>query len=210
MRRQLALNIYRGQRGGIRPGAGRKRLRSKGVAHRIREKVTFRTALHVNFKVTTAIRNKHCLKILKRAIKNSRIHGLSIIHFSLQSNHVHLVIEAVNNEILTRGMRSLTITFAKGINKGRIQIERYHLHVLKSLRATKNAIHYVLFNQQKHSGMKRAYVDSFSSLGAVKDLKDLARSAKMTVILSKIQEINFLDVAKGWMIRQVLDNQSKF
>jgi|GEM_PF-1887775 hypothetical protein len=207
MRRQLALNLYRGQRGGIRPGAGRKRLRSKGVAHKTREKVTSRTALHVNFKVTTSIRNKACLKILKRAIKNSRIHGLSIVHYSLQSNHVHLVIEAVSNEILTRGMRSLTITFAKGINKGRIQIERYHLHVLMSLRETKNALHYVLFNQQKHSGLNWAYVDSYSSLGAIKNLKELAKSAKMTVILSKIQEINFLDAPKGWMIRQVLNQQ---
>ncbi len=207
MRRQLSLNLYRGQRGGIRPGAGRKRLHSKGVAHQIREKVTSRTALHVNFKVTTAIRNKHCLKILKRAIKNSRLHGLAIVHFSLQSNHVHLVIEADNNEILTKGMRSITITFAKGINKGRIQIERYHLHVLKSLRETKNALHYVLFNQQKHSGLKKAYVDGFSSLGAIKDLKHLAKDARMTVILSKIEEINFLTAPQGWMIRQILNQK---
>lgn len=207
MRRQLSLNLYRGQRGGIRPGSGRKRLRSKGVAHRTREKVTLRTCLHVNFKVTTTIRNKQCLKILKRAILNSRQHGLAIIHFSLQSNHVHLVIEAVNNDILTRGMRSLTITFAKGINQGRIQIERYHLHVLKSLRETKNALHYVLFNQQKHSGMKKAYVDSFSSLGTIKDLKILAKAAKMTVILSKIEYMTFLNAPQGWMIRQALNQQ---
>lgn len=112
MRRQLSLNLYRGQRGGIRPGAGRKRLRSKGVAHRIREKVTSRTALH-----------------------------------------------------------------------------------------------YVLFNQQKHSGMKKVYVDSFSSLGAIKDFKSLAKAAKMTVILSKIEEINFLTPHQGWMLKQVLNQQ---
>jgi hypothetical protein len=44
-------------------------------------------------------------------------------------------------------------------------------------------------------------------LGAIKNLKELAKSAKMTVILSKIQEINFLDAPKGWMIRQVLNQQ---
>ncbi len=92
MKGQLQLNLDRGKRGGRRRGAGRKRLHSKGVAHRIREKVSHRHALHLNFKVRVSIRNKLCLKILKRAIKNSRSHGLRILHFSLQSNHLHLTL----------------------------------------------------------------------------------------------------------------------
>src|SRR5690554_5748078 len=62
-------------------------------------------------------------------------------------------------------------TFSKGVRRGRIQLERYHLHVLKTLRETKNAIHYVLFNHQKHTGLKRAYITPYSSLGFVTDLK---------------------------------------
>jgi REP element-mobilizing transposase RayT len=151
---QLKLNIYRGKRGGRRPNSGRKRIHSKGVAHRTRPKVTSRTALHVNFKVKTSIRNKDCINILKRAIINARLHGLRVLHFSLESNHVHLIIEANNTSVLTKGMRSLTVTFSKGINKGRIQLERYHLHVLRTLHETRNAIHYVLFNHQKHTGLK--------------------------------------------------------
>jgi REP element-mobilizing transposase RayT len=81
------------------------------------------------------------LKILKRAIKNCRSHGLKVLHFSLQSNHLHLLVEAPNNEILTRAMRSLSVTFSKGIGKGRVQLERYHLHVLRSLKETRNAVH---------------------------------------------------------------------
>jgi REP element-mobilizing transposase RayT len=207
MSSQLRLNIYKGKRGGRRSGAGRKRIHSKGVAHRTRETVITRHALHINFKMNTSIRNKRCLKILKRAIKNSRSMGLSIAHFSLQSNHLHLIVEAKNNAILTRGMRSLTITFSKGIGRGRIQLERYHLHVLKTIRETRNAVHYVLFNEQKHSGLKRAYVNSFSSLGVVQDLRELAKKAKMMVILGRIQEDNFLDTPEGWMLKQVLNQQ---
>lgn len=151
-KRQLELNIYKGKRGGRRPGAGRKRIHSRGVAHREREHVNHRLPMHINFKYRLSIRNKECLKILKRAILNARGWGLRIIHFSLQSNHVHLIVEADNNEILTRGMRSLTVTMAKRIAKGRIQLERYHLHVLRSLRETRNAVFYVLQNEQRHTG----------------------------------------------------------
>jgi REP element-mobilizing transposase RayT len=207
MRKQLELNIYQGSKGGRRPGAGRKRLHSKGVAHRSREKVKVRTPLHINFKVKLWVRNKVGIRVLKRAIRNAQSHGLGILHFSLQSNHVHLIVEAPSNQQLTRGMRSLCITFAKGIGKGRVQLERYHLHVLKSLQETKNAVHYVLFNQQKHTGLKRAYVDEYSSLGAVKELQLLAQAAKMTVILSRIQQLPRLDSPAGWMIKRVLNQQ---
>lgn len=205
--RQLGLNIYQGKRGGRRPGSGRKRLHSKGVAHRKREKVNSRFALHINFKVKTSIRNKECLKTLRHSIQNARKKGLKILHFSLESNHVHLILEAQNNALLTQGMRSLTITFAKGVNKGRIQLERYHLHVLKTLRETRNAVHYVLFNHQKHRNLKKAYINDYSSLGFVKDLRGLAKSVKLTVVWRKIQELDFLDIPEGWMIKRILDEQ---
>lgn len=205
MAKQLKLDLFKGKRGGRRPGAGRKRIHSKGVAHRKREKVSYQKALHINFKLKTFIRNKSCLKLLKRAIVNARRHGLRVAHFSLQSNHVHLILEASNNKILTKGMRSLTITFAKGLRKGKVQLERYHLHVLKSLRETKNAVHYVLFNQQKHLDLKKAYVDKYSSLGQVNDLKKLAMASKMTIVLKKMQEDYVLDQPQGWLIKQILD-----
>ncbi|MFP5492513.1 MAG: hypothetical protein ACLGG0_13495 [Bacteriovoracia bacterium] len=150
MAKQLKLNLFQGTRGGRRPGSGRKRIHSKGVAHRERENVQIRHALHVNFKYRTTIRHKRGLSLLKRAILNARKKGLDVIHFSLQSNHIHLILEAQDNAILTRGMRSLTVTIAKGLGKGRVQLERYHLHVLRSIRETRNAVHYVLFNEQRH------------------------------------------------------------
>ena len=204
MAKQLNLNIYKGSRGGRRPGAGRKRIHSKGVAHRVREKVQMRHAMHVNFKYRTTIRHKKGLSLLKRAILNARKMGLRVIHFSLQNNHIHLILEAQDNAILTRGMRSLTVTIAKGLGKGRVQLERYHLHVLRSIRETRNAVHYVLFNEQKHSGMKWAYVDGYSSLGVVRDLKKLAKEKKMAVILRRMSELIYQDRPKGWMINKVL------
>lgn len=153
---QLNMNLYRGRRGGRRPGAGRKKKLSPGVRHRVREKVTKHTPVHVNFKVVKNLpnlRNKIILKCLKRAVMKARLKGLQVIYFSLQSNHVHLIIEASSNTLLSKGMMALSVSFAKSLNgvlkrAGIVQKERYHLQVLKALREVRNAVQYVL--HQKH------------------------------------------------------------
>lgn len=178
--KQLSLNIYKGTHGGRRPKAGRKRIHSRGVAHEKRERVRSFLPLHVNFKYRIQVKNKEALRALHKAIRNARSHGLKIIHFSLQHNHVHLIISATHNTILSRGMRSLTITLAKTLNQGRIQIGRYHLHVLKTKSECRNAIHYVLFNERKHTG--KMTLDSYSSAGLLGSAKEIATRFKIAVI----------------------------
>ncbi len=174
MGRQGELNLYRGRHGGRRPKCGRKEIHSRGVRHRPRERVGRRTPAHVNFKLNARIRNKACLKILKRAILNARRQGLGVVHYSLQSNHVHLIVEAGDNKTLTRGMRSMTVTFAKGLKRGRVQLERYHLHVLRGPQETRNAVHYVVNNHERHAGTPGR--DPFSSLVAAPGSLDHAIS----------------------------------
>jgi len=208
MRKQQELNLYKGARGGRRPGAGRKRLHSRGVSHLKREVVTKRTPQHINFKFQCRIRNKDCLKLLKRSIENAQKMGLKVIHFSLQSNHVHLITEADNNETLTRGMRALTITFSKGLKKGRVQLERYHLHVLKTLRETKHAIQYILFNQQKHDHKKFSQVDGYSSALYLKDglkiVRNFAKKNKLTLKIEKIWEEFVLPQPSAFLLSKSL------
>lgn len=192
--------------GGKRKGSGRKRIRSKGVAHRNREKVTRHTPLHINFKFKTTIKNKFCLRLLKRAIVNARAFGLRVIHFSLQHNHIHLIIEADNNDILTTGMRSLTITFAKGLKIGKVQVERYHLHVLKSIRETKNAINYVLFNKQKHEKGKYSIVDEYCSILSLRNaMKIISEYAKRQSLTLKIEKSWWLaDKESSYVLKRAL------
>lgn len=159
--KQTKLDLQKGRWGGRRKGCGRKRKHSPGVAHRERETITRRTPAHVNMKYNTPIKNKDFLRVLKRAILNSRKKGLRILHYSVQSNHIHFIIEADDNQLLERGMRSLTVTLVKGINKGKTQLQRYHLHVLRSPRETRNAVRYVAFNEKKHTG--RTPINSYSS-----------------------------------------------
>lgn len=204
---QMKFNLNRGTWGGRRPGSGRKRFHSSGVAHRTRERVTRRTPLHINFKYQTQIRNKLCLRLLKRAIMNSRAQGLRVIHFSLQSNHIHLIVECDNNAILTKGMRSLTVTFAKGLKVGRVQVDRYHLHVLKTLKETKHAVWYVLFNKQKHEKGRYSVIDEYSSVFSLKNGLALIRKfAKEHQITIKIhgRECWNCDDPLSFMLRRVV------
>ncbi len=169
------MKLSGGNWGGLRFKAGRKRVHSKGVAHERREKVNARTPLHVNFKYRLNVRNKETLKLLKRSIQNARKHGLRVLQYSFQKNHIHLILEADSNVILTKGMRSLTITFAKGLQEGRVQLERYHLHVLRTVRETKHALQYVLFNQQKHESGTYSVVDEYSSVLSCRNGLEMVR-----------------------------------
>lgn len=205
---QLKLNLNKGRWGGRRSGSGRKRIHSKGVSHRIRETVSMRTPLHINFKYRTTIKNKKCLKLLKRAIMNARSHGLRIIHFSLQHNHIHLIVESESNLVLTKGMRSLTVTFAKGLRAGRVQVERYHLHVLRTIREAKNATQYVLFNQQKHEKGTYSKIDEYSSLLSMemagKIIRKFAGEKKMTVFVKKIAPWK-LDLERSFVLKNAFN-----
>lgn len=199
--KQLKLNIYRGNHGGRRPGAGRRRKHSKGVAHAARETITRRTPLHINFKLKAALRSKFALGCLRRAIQRARLQGLKVLQFSLQSNHVHLIVEAENNATLTRSMRALTISFAKGLGQGRVQLERYHLHVLRSLREVRHALLYVLFNGKKHSGGKVERADAYSSLSKVSALGQLARLAGHVIVLKRITDLE-VERPSSWLARR--------
>ena len=76
-------------------------------------------------------------------------------------------------------MRSHTVTFAKGLRDGKVQLERYHLHVLKTIREAKNAALYVLFNQQKHEKGTYSKLNGFSSLLSMERARELIRKYAM-------------------------------
>ena len=202
----MELNLYKGRHGGRRRGSVRKRIHSKGVAHRTRERISHRTPLHINFRFRKSIRNKESLRLLKKAILNARSKGLQVIHFSLQSNHIHLIVEATDNNTRTKGMRSLTITFAKGLMQGRIQVQRYHLHVLRSLRETRNAVFYVLFNQQKHEKGTYSSIDHYTSAFGRQDLiKQFLKQKRMVLKILK-GEMWEGPKPSSWLLTQALSD----
>jgi hypothetical protein len=65
----------------------------------------------------------------------------SVVHFSIQRHHLHLVVEAANRNALSRGMQGV----AKRINKvlgrrGKVFIDRYFETVVKSPRQARHVL----------------------------------------------------------------------
>ena len=92
--------------------------------------------------------------------------GARLIEFSVQGNHLHLIVEADGSQALSRGMQGLSIRIAKALNRmmertGRVFADHYHARLLRSPTELVNAIRYVLGNAAHHFGDRG--VDSYSS-----------------------------------------------
>jgi REP element-mobilizing transposase RayT len=79
-----------------------------------------------------------------------------LVQYSIQGNHVHLMVEAASAADLGRGMKSLGARLARAVNRvfarrGRVLADRYHVHVLRTPREVRNALAYVLLNARRHA-----------------------------------------------------------
>jgi hypothetical protein len=87
--------------------------------------------------------------------------GFRLVHYSLQGNHAHLVVEARDRDALGRGMKAIGARLALAVNRvtghaGRVFTERYHLRLLPTPMEVRNALRYVLLNARRHIGKARA------------------------------------------------------
>jgi putative transposase len=96
-------------------------------------------------------------KAIESALRDARERlGVRIIHYSIQGNHLHLIVEAESATALSRAMQGLCIRMAKRLNaltgrRGGVFADRYHAHPLKTPRETKRAVRYVLTNYRHHA-----------------------------------------------------------
>ena len=96
---------------GARKGAGRPRRGKTHVQHRTRERFASRHPLHVTFRVADGVqrlRNRKFMNALRRTLAQCcRRPGFRLIHYSVQNNHVHCIVEANDRQSLANGMKSL-------------------------------------------------------------------------------------------------------
>ena len=167
-------------RGGWRPGAGRPKKKNAGVSHLKRPTLLKRHPVHVTLKVRGDVPNLRTEKRFVAAKKAFRYgcdrFGMRLIEFSVQSNHIHLIVEANDRHALSKGMQGLLIRLARQINRvcerrGHVFADRYHEHILRTPAEVRNAVHYVKFNGNKHSKQPMEYLDGYSSAwpGAIQD-----------------------------------------
>ena len=91
-----------------------------------------------------------------------------VIEYSIQSNHVHALVEAQNEGALTRGMTGLAVRIARGLNRllrrvGSVFSDRFHARILRTPREVRNALLYVLQNARKHGSWRARVPDPYSS-----------------------------------------------
>ncbi|MBL8900864.1 MAG: hypothetical protein JNM84_24745, partial [Planctomycetes bacterium] len=91
------------QHGGKRKGAGRKpKNATPGMPHRQRAKKKRNEPLHVTVRLADglpSLRRGGALKLVLAALSaSSNRHGMRIIHYSIQRDHLHLLVEAEDRE----------------------------------------------------------------------------------------------------------------
>ena len=180
--------------GGSRKGAGRKAGPKPPIPHRPRKPLNPRHPVHVTLRVRRDVpnlRSQVMLAALGRAFAGARGRfGMRLVHFSVQGNHLHLLVEADSAQALSRGMAGLGIRMARRLNgaigrRGAAFAERYHAQVIENPRQARHALRYVLLNARLHAlredpvGARRGPVlfDPCSSARCFDGWQDGARDA---------------------------------
>ncbi len=104
---------------------------------------------------------------IRRALAKTWREWFRVVQFSVQTDHIHMIVEADDTIALSRGMRGLSIRLARNINrvagrKGNVFGDRYHARALGTPHEVRRGFVYVLLNFRKHLG-RAAGVDPASS-----------------------------------------------
>src|ERR1700757_4222113 len=109
-----------------RPGRPRRKGEPEYVLHRTRPFVERSHPLHVTWKMVRGLPNLRGFEyagIIGRTIREAnarnarRRSAFGVIHFSIQGNHLHMIVEAGDRRSLTRELRGLGVWIARRLNQ---------------------------------------------------------------------------------------------
>jgi REP element-mobilizing transposase RayT len=167
--RQLALHLrVPPSWGGRRDGAGRKRGPHPRDPHRCRQPLSAAHPCHVTLKLRSGIPSLRTVRFVREFERSMRAvrerSRFRVVHYTLQSDHIHLIVEASSGRDLASGMKSIGARVAHAVGRvfglrGRVLADRFHLHVLRSPREVRNSIAYVLLNARRHLAKSKQRID---------------------------------------------------
>jgi REP element-mobilizing transposase RayT len=161
--------------GGARKGAGRKPNGPKaGLPHKARPELNKQHPVHVTLKLKNglpSLRHKPLARLVLATFHLAKERfGVRLTHFSIQTNHVHLILEVQGHRALSHAMQGLAIRLARRLNtrlrrRGGVFADRYHARPLRTPLEVRRALVYVLHNHRHHhTGPGRpTHFDSLSS-----------------------------------------------
>jgi REP element-mobilizing transposase RayT len=128
------------------------------VAHRARPIHDAHHPVHATLRAQRALpslREPDVFPVLRRALAKASRGDFRLVAFSVQTDHVHLVVEAANGQALRRGLQGFSIRAARRLNaalgrRGPVWADRYHARPLSSPREVRHGLLYVLQNWKKH------------------------------------------------------------
>lgn len=163
---QLELSLGAPRRwGGSRAGAGRKSGPNPLLRHGTRERFRRPLPTHVTLRMRAdvpSLRNVRIVREIERTFgAGCERPGFRLVHYSLQGNHAHLIVEAQDQVALACGMKAIGARLARAVNRiagraGRVLADRYHHRLLSTPREVHRALRYVLLNARKHAQKGRA------------------------------------------------------
>ncbi len=159
---QLALPLTATRRwGGRRPGSGPKPGPRPAMRHVSRARFRQTLPAHVTLRLLPGLPSLRTVRLvheIERSFASACERGaFQLVHYSLQGNHAHLIVEAHDREALGRGMMAVASRLARAVNRvagrsGRVLADRYHLRLLPTPREVRSALRYVLLNARRHMG----------------------------------------------------------
>lgn len=119
--------------------------------------------VHVTWRVVSGVpslRARRSFRVIREALNAAAVRfGMTLVELSVQSNHLHLVIEASTRAQMSRGMQGLGVRLARRLNRvfgrrGKLFADRFHAHVLRTPREVLHAVRYVRANHLHHRGVR--------------------------------------------------------
>jgi REP element-mobilizing transposase RayT len=135
------------------------------LPHAQRRHFTKPLPAHITLRVRTDVPSLRTVPIV-REIERTFAAGcvrpsFRLVHYSLQGNHAHLIVEARDRATLGRGMMAIASRLARAVNRiagrtGRVLADRYHVRLLSTPKEVRNALRYVLLNARRHAASVHA------------------------------------------------------
>jgi putative transposase len=129
------------------------------MPHDTRAKVDPRYPLQITIRAVPglpSLRSARVFGVLRRAIGRASVDRFRVIHFSIQQDHGHFIVEGDEARRARGGMHGLAIRLALAVNralgrrKGKVVGDRYHVRPLTTPRQMRRSMVYVLLNFRKH------------------------------------------------------------
>ena len=157
----------RKRRRGVALGRRPRPERKGFVPHAARETHDRHHPVHVSMrrvKRAPSLRSERIFRAILAQLARVKRRGVRVVHYSVQHDHLHLIVEGQDRHDLSVQMRKLFSRVALVVNavaqrRGSLFRDRHHREELDGPTKARNALVYVLFNDRKHHAQNGGAID---------------------------------------------------